>query len=251
MLELAFLFSVIIILLIYLLYKDNYFVRENFTSNTNDKIYHLNSCPKGYKKFYNNSGDIVCCNGEIVANRCLSDDKCVLSGDSSDIKNCVDIILDKYNSKAKEVCPTSLPNYFEVGNNAGCTNGNLNDTLSGPAHPDQPICIVYPDFNDNFNNKDSCSNRRALDSVQCFGNNCTKEIQQPIPGKPILIAVGFTDNTGMHRIAYSRESMQNFLNATNPNWQNQGIDLTKNINVAEVAKAYYIDRTLQQSDVQF
>ncbi len=251
MLELAFLFVGITIILLVLLYKDNYFTRENFVPTNIDKMYHLNSCPTGYKSFYNSDGDIVCCNGEIVANRCLSDDKCALSGNSSDMQNCVDVILKKYRAKAAEVCSTSMPTYFEVGNAAGCTSGGLNDTLSGPAHPDQPTCVIYPDFNDNFNNKDSCSNQRELDNVQCFGDNCTKEIQQPIPGKPVLIAVGFTDNTGMHRIAYSRESMQNFLNATNPNWQNQGIDLTKNINVAEVAKAYYVDRTLQQSDVQF
>lgn len=251
MLELAFLISFIIILLIYLLYKDNYFVKESFVPKSIDKIYHLNSCPKGYKKFYNNTGDLVCCNGEIVANRCLSDDKCVLSGDSSNTKNCVDILLDKYKAKAKEVCPVSLPVYFEKGNNAGCTDGALNDTLSGPAHPDQLICIAYPDFNDNFNNKDSCYNKKLVDKVQCFGNNCTKTIEQPIPGKPVLIAMGFMDKSGMHRIAYTKESMENFLNATNPNWKNQGIDLSKNINVTEVSKAYYIDRTLQQADIQF
>jgi hypothetical protein len=44
--------------------------------------------------------------------------------------------------------------------------------------------------------------------------------------------------------------MQRFLDATKPTWRSQGMDLDKNINVAEVAKAYYVDRTIQQDDIQ-
>jgi hypothetical protein len=45
--------------------------------------------------------------------------------------------------------------------------------------------------------------------------------------------------------------MEAFLDVSNPNWRNQGMDLSKNINVAEVAKAYYVDRTMDQSAIQF
>jgi hypothetical protein len=247
MLELTILLGLIIFILIILRYKSKY---SNTGYESFSNLYHLDACPKGFKSFYNDNGDVVCCNGEIVANRCLSDEVCMLSGEKNGIPNCSAMMINMYKAKSDEYCPKSMPQYFELGNNKGCTSGNLNSSMNGPSHPDQPLCIIYTDFNDNFNNKDSCSNQRMLDEAECFGNNCTKSIQDPVPGKPLLVAIGFTDSNGMHRIAYTRESMENFLNATNPNWKSK-IDLTKNINVAEVAKAFYIDRTLQQSDIQF
>jgi hypothetical protein len=45
--------------------------------------------------------------------------------------------------------------------------------------------------------------------------------------------------------------MENFLDVSNPNWRNQGIDLSKNINVADVAKGFYVDKTIEQSQIQF
>jgi hypothetical protein len=66
-----------------------------------------------------------------------------------------------------------------------------------------------------------------------------------------LIAVGFTDSMGMHRTAYPKESIVNFLDVVNPSWKEQGMDLNKNINVAEVAKAFYVDKTMDQSKIQF
>lgn len=112
-------------------------------------------------------------------------------------------------------------------------------------------CFIYPDIQKNTNLINSCKNQKLLDSAQCFGNNCTKELVQPIPDIAPLVAIGFTDTSGMHRVAYTKESMENFLNVTNPNWRNQGIDLSKNINVANVAKAFYVDKTIDQSQIQF
>ena len=42
-----------------------------------------------------------------------------------------------------------------------------------------------------------------------------------------------------------------FVNISKRKIITESNDLDKSINVAEVAKAYYIDRTLSQSDVQF
>ena len=146
-----------------------------------------------------------------------------------------------------------MPNYFEdrAKNIKGCTQGSLNTTLNGPRDVKQPMCLIYNGWLDNQRNKNSCYNQKLLDNAPCFGNNCSKEIVQPIPSFPVLIAIGFTDNMGMHRVAYTKESLEVFLDATNPNWRSQGMDLSKNINVAEVAKAYYIDRTMDKNEIQF
>jgi hypothetical protein len=123
--------------------------------------------------------------------------------------------------------------------------------MTGPQKYDQPQCFIYPEFEKNMNFKNSCANQKLLDTAQCFGNNCTKELVQPISTAPPLVAIGFTDSTGMHRVAYTKQSMENFLDVSNPNWRNQGIDLSKNINSAEVAKAFYVDKTIEQSQIQF
>ena len=44
--------------------------------------------------------------------------------------------------------------------------------------------------------------------------------------------------------------MERYLNQVNPNWREKGINLDKNISIAEVAKKFYIDHTIQQSELQ-
>jgi hypothetical protein len=250
MLELTVLLISISIILLVLYFKDNikYQDEEPFQN------YYLNACPSGYKSFYNNDGNTVCCDGEIVANKCLSDNQCTLNGKGTpDMPNCTELIQKLYSVKAKEYCSSSMPNYFEdrSKNIKGCMSGQLNETMTGPKTYSQPTCYVFPEYDKNHNSKNSCSNQRLLDEAECFGNNCTKELVQPTPNAPPLVAIGFIDSSGMHRVAYTHKSMEQFLNSTNPNWKNKGIDLSKNINVAEVAKAYYIDRTIDQSHIQF
>lgn len=251
MLELTVLLISIIIILIVIYRNDNTDKPHKVEPFEN---YYLSSCPTGYKSFYNNDGNIVCCDGEVVANKCISDNQCTLNGKGSpDMPNCVQSILSIYTEKGQSQCPSTMPTYFEdrAHNMKACTQGRLNDTLNAPRHPTQPTCIIYDSSDKNMNSKDSCYNQKQLADAQCFGNNCTKELTQPIPNAPSLVAIGFTDSTGMHRIAYTKQSMERFLDVSNPNWKNQGMVLSKNINVAEVAKAYYVDRIMDKSQVQF
>jgi hypothetical protein len=251
-------FSILIILsIIYLLTPiyENMNMNENFTNQTHESFenYYLSSCPSGYKSFYNTHGDIICCDGDIVANKCIGNRQCTINGrGTSDMPHCVAYLKQEYNDKSKSQCSASMPYYYEdkANNKKGCTSGALNNTMTGPKSDSQPICNIYDTLDANKNNKDSCYNQQLLDTMPCFGNNCTKYILQPIPNKPALIAFGFTDTMGIYNTAYTRESLQNYLDAVNPLWQNSGIDLTKNIHVAQVAKAYYIDKTLSQSDIQ-
>lgn len=251
MLELTVLLISIIVILLILYYKDSRnsnIIQEDFEN------FYLSACPSGYKSFYDNNGNTVCCDGQIIANRCLSDNQCTLNGKGTpDLPNCTELLSKLYEKRSKEYCSLSMPNYFEdrAKNVKGCTSGPLNATMNGPKKWEQPKCLIYNSLEENIKSKDSCQNQKLLDSAQCFGNNCTKELVQPLPNVAPLVAIGFTDSSGMHRVAYTKESMENFLNATNPNWKNQGIDLSKNINVASVAKAFYVDKTIDQSQVQF
>jgi hypothetical protein len=252
MLELTVLLIGIVILFVAIYFwnkSNNYSILDEGFEN-----YYLTGCPSGYKSFYNTDGNIVCCDGDVLANKCLGDNQCTLNGKgTADMPNCVEAITKMYAEKGKAQCPSTMPQYYEDGTNSmkGCTRGRLNDTLSAPQFSNQPKCTIYNNQRENINSLDSCYNQKQLDGITCFGNNCTKELTQPIAAAPPLVAIGFTDNSGMHRIAYTRSSMETFLDVSNPSWRNQGMDLSKNINVAEVAKAYYIDRTIDKSEIQF
>jgi hypothetical protein len=248
MLELTVLIVSIIIVLLVLYFKNSNRYTETFEN------YYLKSCPSGFKTFYDPNGDVVCCDGDIMANKCLGDNQCTLTGPGTPrMPNCTDIILDMYKEKGQKQCTPSMPQYFENKEKQirGCTSGSLNDTLDGPRYTSQQMCKIYPSDQDNYISRDSCYIQSQLDTMQCFGSNCTKDAVQPIPGAPILITVGFTDNMGVHHTAYSRDSITNFMNHVNPQWREGGFNIDTNIQVADVAKAYYVDRTMQASNVQW
>ena len=213
---------------------------------------HLVSCPTGYQSVHQADGNTICCNGEIVSNRCIGGTPCTLNGkETADYPLCVAQIQTHYQEQGAQ-CPSSLPTYFEDQGKKrkGCTKGGLNATLTGPKTPAQPVCTIYASEAENQHQLDSCSNQREMEDFPCFGQNCTKQLTQPQPDTPVLIAVSFTDSSGMHRVAHTRASMERSLDATQPNWRSSGMDLSKNIGVAEVARAVYVDKTMDLHDAQ-
>jgi hypothetical protein len=252
MLELVVLLTLISILLIILYYKDKKIV-ESITESFEDEW--LDSCPSGYKSYYLDDGNVACCDGDLLANHCLGDSQCVLTGNGSkEMPNCINYIKQMYAKKSKEFCPLSMTNYYENRSNKtkGCTSDRLNSSLSGPISPFSPKCIIYPTQEENMNSINSCYNQKELDKFPCFGLNCKKTFTDTGTNSPPIIIVTFSDQSGMLRTAYTKTSVINYLNKRIPNWREQGIiNLDKDIRIAEVAKQYYIDRTMQKSEVDF
>jgi hypothetical protein len=89
-----------------------------------------------------------------------------------------------------------------------------------------------------------------LEEYRCFGDNCKKSFIQFYPDSPPLLSINFTDTEGMPHTAYTRDSVIRFLDARDPEWRNRGFNVSTRIIIAEVAKAFYIDKTMSQSDVQ-
>lgn len=250
MVELWFLIISVILLTIYLYVygKKDSMIMEGFEDTT-----FLHACPSGYQSFYQSDGNMLCCDGQIIANKCTGKRSCTLNGKGTEeVPLCVTFIQEDYKQKAQSQCPKSMPSYFEdnASKKKGCTNGSLNQTLTAPKTTSQPTCIIYSTQEENDNHKDSCANQKEMEGFPCFGKDCTKELVQSSPETPVKVAISFTDSSGMQRVAYTRATMQRFLDASNPKWREQGIDLSKNISVAEVAKAYYVDRTMSQEEIQ-
>jgi hypothetical protein len=219
--------------------------------------YFLNSCPSGYKTINHLNGDIGCCSGTVIGSQCISTgegiSECSLNSNTSKKPYCVKVIMDDYKKKGESLCPSNMPNYFENLSikSKGCTEGLLSSDLIGPRTTTQPLCKIYSSLDENLDMKDSCHNQKLLTNFKCFGNNCKKSITQPTPDVPALIHIMFSDNEGLLRTAYPKQSYENYLNKVNPDWKNKGINLSKNIQVAEVAKQYYIENSITKNDVQF
>ena len=189
---------------------------------------YLSACPAGYKTFYTSNGDINCCNGDIVANRCAGI-QCTLNGKGThDMPQCVDATLRAHKEKGARSCPKSMTTYFEDRTTPsaivkGCTNTK---------------------------SMDSCFNQKEMEEFVCSDKkHCTKTLIQT-KGKPVKVQVSLTDPQNNTYVGTTRKSLQRFYDATKPQWRETGIDLSKSHLVAEVLQEVYIDRTMEASSMQ-
>jgi hypothetical protein len=253
MLELVVLLVCIIIVLlsIYNIQSEN-FENQHKPSKPSSNDYQLHACPTGYKLHYNSNSDTICCNGDFMNDRCIDGKQCILNGKGTNtVHNCVDFILKDYEIKGLESCPRLIPSYFEdtVKKIRGCTNGRYNTTLTGPNTNKQPTCHIYSDEMKNKSEVDSCYNEKELEKTECFGSDCEKGITSFGQG-PAVIYTKFADNTGIHRYAYTRKSAEDYLDVIEPRWKEKGfINVDRNLIISEVARGYYIDKTINKDGV--
>ncbi len=225
--------------------------REGYQNPSSDgqPIPYLSACPGQMTTFYLPDGRPACCDGALTDGQCRYQSKCVMTGPGTpDVPNCTDIQNKNYQRKGNRLCPPSMGTYFEDPSTKkkGCTDGILDTNYHRPAQPTQPTCWIYPTMEENLDKSDSCAIQKDLEEAQCFGRGCKKMIS---PSNPPLVTIQFQDDMGMYRTAYTRKSALHFLNKTQPNWRGS-IDLDKNSNVAEVAKAFYVDKTLSSNQIQ-
>lgn len=214
-------------------------------------IPYLSACPQGMTSFYLSDGRPACCDGPLTEGRCRFNDQCVMTGEgTNDIPNCAKILSRQYKRKSNSQCPPSMTTYFEDrgANRKGCTSGGLDTEHLRPALPTQPTCRIYPTLEENLEQGDSCAVQKAMEETPCFGKGCVKSIS---PTTPPIIMIQFQDDTGMMRTAYTRASFSYYLDKIRPGWREQGIiNVNKSLQIAEVAKAFFVDKTLQMNEIE-
>jgi hypothetical protein len=68
MIELTVLLFSVAILLLIIYYNDTQSNRISLeTFQNQNQNHYLSSCPAGYKTFYDSTGDIICCDGDVIA----------------------------------------------------------------------------------------------------------------------------------------------------------------------------------------
>jgi len=244
--------GVLLVLIIALLIFISYTGQGNMTLEPFDA--YLSECPAGFKTFYASSGDVMCCPGDVVGNQCLSDQVCTLGAETSTIPRCIDAVKQAQEDKMKSICPPSMTSYFEDKvKKSGCTDGPLLDNMTGPRQSSQPTCYVYATQKENDVAANSCSNLKEMEEFPCFGTDCKKALREN-GEMPQLVEVSFRDPAGVPRTSYTRASITREMIARAARNNRQIGDHEKDVLkkftvISEVAKAYFVDKTLQDSDV--
>jgi hypothetical protein len=204
----------------------------------------------GYKPFHDKNGNQVCCDGKVVGNRCIGTPRCGQTTRAG-LPTCTQMLKDYYATKAKDVCPPSMPNYYEGqdGTHAGCTDGSLTPDMTAPNLPSQKTCTVYATPQDNAAKADSCQNQRQLEQTPCFGQACKKSLSVQSDATVALVQVEFTGADGHRHMCYTTDSYTQYLDRTQPGWQSKGtFDPKKSLKLCAVAKKVYVDRTMDEKD---
>jgi len=103
--------------------------------------------------------------------------KCSLSVSPKDPSSCSHYYKALLRSKATTRCPASMPNYFQdlkFSNNVdssvrGCTSGARTPDGKSPASGGKH-CTIYTSQKDDVEQLDSCTNRKRLETAQCFSS---------------------------------------------------------------------------------
>jgi hypothetical protein len=167
-------------------------------------------CPFKTKLFYQGN-EISCCNGKVNGNTCDGKPICSRTGNNDllGLPSCRKALLDYYALKSKEVCPLSMPNYYEdeQGADAGCTSVSLAASLTSPASMEKPRCRIYATNAENLKHPDSCQNQKELNNVDCSGGiDCVASIVTLEGSSVPLVQLQFSDQDGDRHTCFTDAS---------------------------------------------
>ena len=220
--------SVLILLILaiigLLMYQSFYHpMKEGFDTSTNQQQQQqqqqLTFCPHKTQSYYNNN-DLACCDGPVIGNTCESGPICSRAPQSvAGLVSCRQYLLDYYTLKSREVCPSSMKNYYEdeKGVVKGCTAAALTSDLTKPWDPNNegPSCKIYPTDQENLTHVDSCLNARELELAACEGKDCVKQITVPPNSKVPLIEIQYNDADNVRRSCYTNISYNGYRQSMN------------------------------------
>ncbi len=121
----------------------------------------LRGCPVALSR-YITKNTINCCDGAVENGKCTGTPACTLSTASGDLPRCVEWIATYSITKGVEMCPPSLPSYFEDDQGAYCTAARLKRDMRGTEDPNAKKCVIEGALEKRLTNPDSCYNLRIL-----------------------------------------------------------------------------------------
>jgi hypothetical protein len=146
-------------------------IREGFVIHT---------CPSGTNSFITDSGETLCCNGDVVDNYCTGNLRCTLSPRSkSGLPTCTDLAASDAAAAGASRCPSSMPHYFGCPTTVeGCSASNPSANGLQPSNPLQPQCILYKTQAEDSVKLDSCYNvvQTTIRDARCVAAQATANL---------------------------------------------------------------------------
>jgi len=200
---------------------------ENFANASGTQ-----QCPPGTNPFFDKSGDTVCCDGQVQGNQCTGTIVCTFATNHASLPTCSSITQAHAAEMSAKLCPPSMPLYET-------------DSCKSSAAPSAKTCKIYQNQLDNKIDPTSCYNQRLLENTACFGTNCTKRVVPQKDAGMCLIQVEFTGQDGHRRNCYTKETYGDYLQTLG---KKSSFDPDRNILICDVAKAVFVDRTMDVKD---
>ena len=220
-------------------------------SGNSQPTQNISMCPGISKSFVGKNGDNLCCEGNAAGTECEGKVICTLSSTNSKTNpSCAAYLSELYRKKGVEFCPKNIPNYFiDAKGRAFCTASRINNQLNAPQQPTALKCSIG---GKGMGDSESCEVQLALDKMPCPSPGCQKGALRSQPGKPVLLYANFNDAAGIQHICYDTASViRRWRNIFGEEWKSKvsHINPDRNIMFCDVAKKYYIDKTIQKKDV--
>ena len=167
-------------------------VKEGFEVISTASGIRLTSCPKKFRRYINDRGFTMCCNGQLESNTCHGDAVCSLSESAKDVPTCSEWYAAYLKERGKGKCPANLPFYWENDDGQSGCSEKIMPEGNAPAEPTNSAnCLIYPDEPRNMSKIDSCLNQTYKNNAVCFTDpsiTATKSLQQMGDGtQPALV----------------------------------------------------------------
>lgn len=206
----VFIVSIIVFMTYQTLYNPP--ISEGFESETKTE---LTFCPLKTKELHDKEGNTICCeNSDYISTQTC----CIRSAGATGYKSCRAMLEEDYTYISKQVCPDSMPNYYEdKEGNKQCTAEQLSDSLTEPAvhNSSKPSCKIYATDKENQETPTSCYNLKLLEEVDCQGIDCVKQIVVRPHSTVPLVQLQFSDQDGNPHSCYTNTSYANYKSAMN------------------------------------
>lgn len=220
-------------------------------SSSAGPIQNISMCPGISKSYVGKNGDNLCCEGNPAGTECEGKVICTLSSTSSkENPSCAAYLINLYKKKGLEFCPKTIPNYFiNPRGKAFCTASQLNNQLNGPQQTTAIKCSIG---GKGMTDSESCEVRLAIDKMSCPSAGCQKGAFAPQQGKPVVLYANFNDSAQIQHMCYDTNSVISFWRSIfGEEWKSKTshINPDRNIMFCDVAKRYFIDKTIQKKDI--
>jgi len=234
--------------------KNHKNTKEGFTNNTTltpQSLPNITMCPAPTKSFVQKNGDTLCCDGNPAGTECEGTTVCTLSSTTSkNMPSCATYLMDLYIKRGAQLCPKTIPNYYI--NNSGkalCTVSKLNNELNGPNDLSADKCTISAG---KMKDPDSCEVKVALDKMPCPSRGCKKVANSFGANHPVVLSANFKDSMNIMHNCYDTNSAIGYLRSIfGEEWKSKlsHINIDRNIMFCNVAKKYFIDKTLTKKDI--